>query len=157
MVGQSFDFKARWARAAALMDAQGIDALFLMKPANLAYLTGDGRSCALALFTKSLRCIVSVPSCDLRSVRISSAATEVRGFRNEEEMFHGFRDTLQELSLARAAIGLEKNFFDAALYEVFKGHILPEATVISAAPILSTKDAQGIQRDRMPQSCRCGS
>ena len=39
----SFNFKARWTRAASLMEAQGIDALFLMKPANLAYLTGDGR------------------------------------------------------------------------------------------------------------------
>ena len=32
----SFDFKSRWARAATLMERDGIDALFLMKPANLA-------------------------------------------------------------------------------------------------------------------------
>ncbi len=133
----SFDFKARWARAASLMEAQGIDALFLMKPANLAYLTGDGRPCALGLFTKDLRCVVAVPASDLRSVRAASVATDIRGFGNEEEMFHGFRDVLKELSLTQGTIALEKNFFDAALYEVFKAHILPKATVVSATPVLS--------------------
>jgi Xaa-Pro aminopeptidase len=119
------------------MEARGIDALFLMKPANLAYFTGDGRPCALGLFTRKLQCIVSVPASDLKSVRAASAATDVRAFRSEEEMFHGFRDVLKELSLAEATIGLEKNFFDAALYEVFKAHILPKATVVPAGPVLS--------------------
>jgi Xaa-Pro aminopeptidase len=132
-----FDIKARWARAAELMEARGIDAVFLMKPANLAYLTGDGRPCSLGLLTKSLRCVVSVPACDLRSVRAASAATDVRSFRNEEEMFHGFRDVLKDLGLTQATIALEKNFFDAALYEVFKAHILPKATVVPAGPVLS--------------------
>ncbi len=132
-----FDIKARWTRAAQFMDAQGIDALFLMKPANLVYLTGDGRPCALGLLTKSLQCIVSVPASDLRSVRAASAATDVRAFRSEEEMFHGFRDVLEAQGLTHATIALEKNFFDAALYEVFKAHILPKATVVSATPVLS--------------------
>ena len=112
----SFNFKARWTRAASLMEAQGIDALFLMKPANLAYLTGDGRPCALGLLTRSGRCVVSVPASDLPSVRAGSTATELRAFRSEEEMFHGFRDVLKELGLTQATIALEKNFFDAALY-----------------------------------------
>ncbi len=133
----SFDFKARWARAASLMEGQGIDALFLMKPANLAYLTGDGRPCGLGLFTRDLHCIVSVPVSDLRSVRAASVATDIRDFRNEEEMFHGFRDVLKELRLMEATIALEKNFFDAALYEIFKAHILPKAAVVPATPVLS--------------------
>jgi len=132
-----FDIKARWTRAAQLMEARGIDALFLMKPANLAYLTGDGRPCALGLLTRSLQCIVSVPASDLRSVRAASAATDVRAFRSEEEMFHGFRDVLEDQGLTHATIALEKNFFDAALYEVFKAHILPKATVVPATPVLS--------------------
>jgi len=132
-----FDIKARWVRAAQLMEARGIDAIFLMKPANLAYLTGDGRPCALGLLTKSLQCVVSVPASDLRSVRASSAATDVRAFRSEEEMFHGFRDVLKELGLTEKTIALEKNFFDASLYEVFKAHILPKATVVSATPVMS--------------------
>jgi len=133
----TFDVKARWVRAAQLMEARGIDAIFLMKPANLAYLTGDGRPCALGLLTKSLQCVVSVPASDLKSVRAVSKATDIRPFRSEEEMFHGFRDVLKELGLTEKTIALEKNFFDASLYEVFKAHILPKATVVSATPVLS--------------------
>ena len=137
MGAPSFDFKSRWSRAASAMKAHGIDALFVMKPANLAYLTGDGRPCALGLLTDALQCVVAVPASDVRSVRMSSAATDIRVFHSEEEMFHGFQDVLTEHGLSQATIGLEKNFFDAALYEVFKAHILPEAHVVAAGPVLS--------------------
>ena len=132
-----FDYQARWARAAALMERDGTDALFLMKPANLAYVTGDGRPCALALLTRTLQCIVAVPACDLSSVRRTSAATDIRTFQSEAEMFHGFRDVLHELGLTEGTIAIEKNFFDAALYEVFVAHLLPKARVVPAAPIIS--------------------
>src|SRR5512143_3577194 len=137
MTEAAFDYETRWARAASLMEAQGVDALFVMKPANLAYLTGDGRPCALGLLTREQRCIVAVPASDLRTVRAISAATELRSFRSEEEMFHGFRDVLADEHLSEATIALEKNFFDAALYGVFTAHILPKAKVVPATPILS--------------------
>lgn len=140
---------ARWQRAGAAMERAGVDALFVMKPANLAYLTGDGRPCALALLTRAGRCTVAVPACDVASVRAASAATDIRAFRSEEEMFHGFRDVLREQGLEAATIALEKNFFDAALYEVFTAHILPKARVVPAAPLLSglrmIKDAAEVQ------------
>ena len=119
------------------MQEQRIDALFLMKPANLAYLTGDGRLCAMGLFTQSLDCVVSVPTCDYKEVEAVSRATEVRAFKSEEDMFHGFREVVRRLGLEQATIGLEKNFFDAALFEVFKTHILPKAKVVPATPVLS--------------------
>src|SRR5512147_2076300 len=93
------DYRSRWQRAATLMERDGIDALFLMKPANLAYMTGDGRPCALALLTRDARCIVAVPDCDVPSVRRASAATEIRSFKSEGDLFHGFRDVLRELDL----------------------------------------------------------
>jgi Xaa-Pro aminopeptidase len=131
------DYRARWDRAAAVMRQQGVDAVFVMKPANLAYLTGDGRPCALGLLTTDAQFVVTVPECDIPSVRRLSHATDIRSFRSEEEMFHGFRDILAELGLTRATIALEKNFFDAALHDVFVAHILPECTVVPATPILS--------------------
>ena len=137
MGAASFDFKSRWARAATLMEREEIDAIFLMKPANLAYLTGDGRPCALGLLTRAGRCVVAVPASDLRSVRLTSAVSDIRTFRSEEEMFHGFRDVLTELGVSTGTIAVEKNFFDAALYEVFTAHILPRARVVPAAPVLS--------------------
>ncbi len=149
MNDRTFDYRARWRRAADLMQRHGVDALFLMKPANLAYLTGDGRPCALALLTRAARCIVAVPDCDVPSVRRTSAATEIRSFASEADMFHGFRDVLRELDLAQSTIAIEKNFFDAALYEVFTAHILPKATVVPAAPIVSElrmlKDAAEVE------------
>jgi Xaa-Pro aminopeptidase len=81
--------------------------------------------------------VVAVPECDVPSVRALSHATQVRSFRSEEEMFHGFRDVLAELGLRDATIALEKNFFDAALHEVFTQHILGSATVVSATPVMS--------------------
>lgn len=136
-MNREFNYQARRERAANAMRERGIDALLLMKPANLGYLTGDGRLCALGLVTASLDCIVSVPTCDLADARRSSTATQLRSFKNEEEMFHGFRDVIGELGLEQATIGLEKNFFDAALFEVFKSHILPKARVVPATPVLS--------------------
>lgn len=133
----SVDFDARWGRAGELMRAAGIDALFVMKPTNLAYLTGDGRPCALGLLTASGRFVLAVPECDVPSVRALSHVTDIRSFRSEEEMFHGFRDVLAELGLRDATIALEKNFFDAALHEVFTQHILGDATVVSATPVMS--------------------
>ena len=131
------DFESRWERAAVLMRAKGMDALFVMKPANLAYLSGDGRPCALGLLTVDGRLVVAVPECDLPSVRSGSKASEIRTFRSEEEMFHGFRDVLADYDLSEATVGLEKNFFDAALFEVFAAHILGRATVVPATPVLS--------------------
>ncbi|HOJ70495.1 MAG TPA: aminopeptidase P family N-terminal domain-containing protein [Syntrophorhabdaceae bacterium] len=137
MSDETFDYLFRWKRAVALMEQEGIDALFLMKPTNLAYLTGDERPCALALLTRKLQCIVAVPECDLASVRKASAANEIRAFRSEEELFHGFRDVLSELELEQATIAVEKNFFDEALYEIFTSHILPGARVVSATYVAS--------------------
>jgi Xaa-Pro aminopeptidase len=137
MSDRTFDYRARWQRAAALMQRHDVNALFLMKPANLAYMTGDARPCALALLTRDARCIVAVPACDVPSVRRASAATEIRSFESEADLFHGFRDVLRELDLTHATLAIEKNFFDAALYEVFTAHILPNAKVVSAAPIVS--------------------
>src|SRR5512134_319561 len=153
MNSPTFDFEARWKRAAALMDRDGIDALFLMKPANLAYITGDGRPCALGLLTRDLRCTVAVPASDLQSVRRASAAADIRVFRSEEEMFHGFRDVLREQGLTEATIAVEKNFFDASLFEVFTAHILPKARVVAAAPVLSQlrmlKEPEEVERLRL--------
>ena len=114
MTAPSFDFKSRWNRAASLMERHGGDALFLMKPANLAYLTGDGRPCALGLLTRAGRCVMAVPASDPPSVRMASAATDIRAFHSEEEMFHGFRDVLAEHGLSEATVALRRRRFREA-------------------------------------------
>ena len=79
----TLDFKSRWFRANSPVERAVIDALFVMKPAILAYLTGAGRPCALRLLPREPRCIVAVPASDLSSMRKTSAATDIRMFRSE--------------------------------------------------------------------------
>ena len=55
----------RVARCAGLMKAAGLDVLLLAKPANMAYLTGDGRLCAYAMITKEGKVTLGVPSTDV--------------------------------------------------------------------------------------------
>lgn len=143
------DFSARRKKASALMKEHDIDAIFVMKPASLAWLTGDGRPCALGLLEASGEFVVAVPECDVPSMKRTSTATEIRSFRSEEDMFHGFRDVLASRGLTKATIALEKNFFDAALHDVFVKHILAGANVVPAGPVLSRarmiKDADEVE------------
>ena len=44
------------------MKAAGLDVLLLAKPANMAYLTGDGRLCAYAMISKEGKVALGVPS-----------------------------------------------------------------------------------------------
>ena len=45
-------YARRVERCARGMAESGLDALLLTKPANMYYLTGDGRLCAYALITR---------------------------------------------------------------------------------------------------------
>ena len=56
----------RLQRCGQLMQTAGIDVLILVKPANMHYLTGDGRLCAYAMITKDLQVAMGVPRPILR-------------------------------------------------------------------------------------------
>ena len=45
-------YSARVHNCTRLMQEQGLDALLLTKPANMQYLTGDGRLCAYTMVTR---------------------------------------------------------------------------------------------------------
>ena len=55
-------YRGRLARCAALLQEAGLDALLLTKPANMHYLTGDGRLCAYALVTRTGQVALGVPT-----------------------------------------------------------------------------------------------
>jgi Xaa-Pro dipeptidase len=142
------NYEGRRKRSIELMKGHGIDAMFIMKPANLFWLTGDSRPCALGLLTQDGNFTVSVPNCDVAGVKRTSNAADIRGFASEEDMFHGFRKEIESRGLARSIIGLEKNFFDSSLHDVFVKHVLGGAKTVSASPVLSAlrmiKDADEI-------------
>jgi len=46
-------YNNRLERCTEFMEKSGLDALILTKPANMFYLTGDGRLCAYAMITSN--------------------------------------------------------------------------------------------------------
>ena len=52
---------------------------------------------------------------------MTSAATDIRAFRSEDEMFHGFREVLGDLGLSDATIAVAWCLHDAFLRPVFHG------------------------------------
>lgn len=131
------NYTARCQAACELMAERGIDALVLTKPANLKYLTGDGRPCTLTLLTQAGNLVITVPQTDVADVRQTVPIADVRGFGDEEEMLHGFGDILDEFSVHDKTLAMEKNFWDASLFGIFVDHVLPNATVVPVTPVLS--------------------
>ena len=60
-------FKKRLEKCRRLMKAAEIDVLLLARPANMFYLTGDGRLCAYAIITKDGEVAPGVPQTDKSS------------------------------------------------------------------------------------------
>lgn len=57
----SHPYPARLERCSRFMKEAGLDVLLLTKPANMFYLTGDGRLCAHAMITKEAKVAPGLP------------------------------------------------------------------------------------------------
>ena len=62
-------FQQRLEKSSRLMQQAGLDILLLTKPANMFYLTGDGRLCAYAMITQAGQVALGVPSTDVEDVK----------------------------------------------------------------------------------------
>lgn len=63
------------------MKDEKLDALLLTRPANMFYLTGDGRLCAYAMITNEGKVALGVPQTDVedvKSMRISMRSQDLR-------------------------------------------------------------------------------
>lgn len=140
--------------AGEAMGRYGIDALLLAKPANMFYLTGDGRLCAYALITREGRVAMGVPSTDISDVTGKARFDRIVGFENEVGMLHSVHHFCEEFGLERGTIGLEETFLTRSMFAMFTHPhaIPPTARTVDATPILSglrvVKDAEEIQRIR---------
>ena len=77
-------YEERITRARKLMQSYGLDAMILTKPANMFYLTGDGRLCAYAMVTQEGKVALGVPQTDLNDVRSLAVFDHLVGFEDEE-------------------------------------------------------------------------
>ncbi len=141
-------------KCAGLMKASGFDALLLTKPANMFYLTGDGRLCAYAMITQGGRVALGVPMTDFEDVRALARFDQIAGFENEVGMIHSIAHHFKKFGIQQGTVGLEFTFLTQAMMGMLTHpHAKPnEVSVKDCTHILSelriVKDADEIARIR---------
>src|SRR5512135_138229 len=103
-------YAKRVARCTALMKEHSIDVLLLTKPANMFYLTGDGRLCAFAMISQDGRVALGVPSTDVDDVSRLATFDQIAGFEDEVGMIHAIAHVFSDFGITEGAMGLEYTF-----------------------------------------------
>lgn len=144
-------YRQRLERCGRLMKEAGLDALLLAKPANMFYLTGDGRLCAYAMIAQSGQVALGVPQTDVEDVKQSACFDHIVGFENEVGMIHSMAHDFERFGIRKGAVGLEYTFLTQSMMGMLTHpHAKPkEVTVKDGTPILSElrliKDAKEIE------------
>jgi Xaa-Pro aminopeptidase len=135
-----------------LMKAQGLDALLLTKPANMFYLTGDGRLCAYAMITQDGKVALGVPQTDVEDVKNLAHFDHIVGFDDEVGMIHSIAHNFEHFGIQQGTVGLEYTFLTQSMMGILTHpHAKPAAiTVKDCTHILSelriVKDKEEIKR-----------
>lgn len=108
-------YQARVAKCAHLMQEQGLDVLLLTKPANMQYLTGDGRLCAYAMITREGKVALGVPSTDVKDVSALARFDHIAGFEDEVGMIHSIAHFFEHFGIQSGTVGLEYTFLTQAM------------------------------------------
>jgi Xaa-Pro aminopeptidase len=133
------EHEGRVEKAGRLMEEAGIDVLLLSKPANMFYLTGDGRLCAYAIVTRGGRVALGVPSTDVGDASQSARFDKIVGFEDEVGMLHSINHFFEEFDLQEATVGLEHTFLTMSMQAMFTHpHAVPSTTsTVDATHLLS--------------------
>ncbi|MGO8685369.1 MAG: M24 family metallopeptidase [Thermoleophilia bacterium] len=107
--------RQRIARCTTLMRDSGLDVLLLTKPANMTYLTGDGRLCAYAMITREGVVALGVPVTDVEDVSALAVFDLIVGFDDEVGMIHSIAHFFKELGFEQGTVGLENTFLTGAM------------------------------------------
>lgn len=108
-------YQDRLKRCGRLMKEAGLDALLLTKPANMFYLTGDGRLCAYAMITQEGKIALGVPSTDVQDVKSLARFDHIAGFENEVGMIHSIAHDFERFGVREGAVGLEYTFLTQSM------------------------------------------
>src|SRR3990172_11245538 len=92
-------YQKRLEKCSQLMKKADIDALLLTKPANMAYLTGDGRLCAYAMITAEGKVALGVPVTDMADVKAQAHFDHLTGFDDEVGMIHSIAHHFEKFGL----------------------------------------------------------
>lgn len=136
------------------MKAAGLHALLLTKPANMFYLTGDGRLCAYALITQGGQVALGVPMTDIEDVRQCAHFDLINGFEDEAGMIHSIAHHFEQFGIREGACGLEYAFLTQSMMRMLTHpHARPEKVMVGdCTHILSelrmVKEEEEIERIR---------
>ncbi len=121
------NYKNRVEKCCSLMKKAGINALLLAKPANIFYLTGDGRLCSYAMVTKEGEIALGVPRTDVEDVKKIATFDYIVGFESEVGMIHSIHHYFEEFGINKGAVGLEYTFLTKSMMNMFTHpHAKPE-------------------------------
>lgn len=147
-------YQERLKRCTDLMKAAELDALLLTKPANLFYLTGDGRLCAYAMITQEGKVALGVPSTDVEDVTALAHFDHIVGFEDEVGMIHSIAHYFQRFDIQKGTVGLEYSFLpQPRMGMLTHPHGKPQDVVAKdCTPLMSelrlVKDSEEIERIR---------
>lgn len=147
-------YQERLERCGRLMKAAGIDVLLLSKPANMFYLTGDGRLCAYVMITWDGQVALGVPSTDVADVRSLAYFDHIAGFEDEVGMIHSIAHYFEHFGIKQGTVGLEYTFLTHSMMDMFTHpHAKPEGVAVKdgthiMSELRMVKDAGEIERIR---------
>jgi Xaa-Pro aminopeptidase len=132
-------YQERLEKCCRLMQAAGLDALLLTKPANMFYLTGDGRLCAYAMITQQGQVALGVPITDVEDVKQLARFDHIVSFDDEIGMIHSIAHYFERFGIQTGAVGLEYTFLTQSMMGMLTHpHAKPEGvTVKDCTHILS--------------------
>ena len=148
-------YEKRLQRCIQLMKEAGLDILLLTKPANMSYLTGDGRLCAYAMITQEGKVALGVPMTDVEDVTSLAHFDHIVGFDDEVGMIHSIAHHFEKLGIQQGAAGLEYTSLTQSMMAMLTHpHGKPAGvTVNNCTHILSelriVKEAEEIERIRV--------
>ena len=147
-------FKKRLEKCSRLMKAGELDVLLLAKPANMFYLTGDGRLCAFAMITKDGEVALGVPRTDVDDVKLYAKSGSITGFEDEVGMIHSIAHYFEHFGIKEGAVGLEYTFLTQSMMGMLTHpHAKPDGVRVKdcthiMSELRTVKDEEEIKRIR---------
>jgi Xaa-Pro aminopeptidase len=108
-------YRERLKKCSSLLEKEGFDALLLVKPANMFYLTGDGRLCSFAMITQDGEVALGVPKTDVEDVKELAVFDHIVGFENEVGMIHSIAHYFKNFGINKGTVGLEYTFLTQSM------------------------------------------
>ncbi len=120
-------YQERLQRCVSLMKEAGLNVILLAKPANIFYLTGDGRLCAYAMITQDGKVAMGVPKTDVEDVIRIARFDRIIGFEDEVGMIHSIAHHFEHFGIKEGTVGLEYTYLTQSMMAMLTHpHAKPE-------------------------------